>query len=213
MLRRSSTKWWASIRSLRTTRGARRRGPCRRVRDPCPTARSRVFRADVPPVRRASASTDSASGSLRAAGLLFVCFNGRTQTSLHVLRRPGSTAKATAVDSQQWRHLVDVGLWREPFAGQPFEEFRFVTSDHETLRQRRLAYCRSPSCAIRFAQTPGTVAREGGGLEGPGGAFRWGQPPPHSATAWQLARRLIGSAGAEGLEPPTYGFGDRRSTN
>jgi hypothetical protein len=25
--------------------------------------------------------------------------------------------------------------------------------------------------------------------------------------------RLIKVAGAEGLEPPTYGFGDRRSTN
>jgi hypothetical protein len=31
--------------------------------------------------------------------------------------------------------------------------------------------------------------------------------------AWILGLRLVEPAGAEGLEPPTYGFGDRRSTN
>nr|CAI0337375.1 hypothetical protein SHINE37_41229 [Rhizobiaceae bacterium] len=39
-------------------------------------------------------------------------------------------------------------------------------------------------------------------------------PPRHPPPSLQVVRAVrLGMAGAEGLEPPTCGFGDRRSTN
>ena len=44
-----------------------------------------------------------------------------------------------------------------------------------------------------------------------------GKSPPgpvcHRSIVLRAPVKSEGSAGAEGLEPPTYGFGDRRSTN
>lgn len=69
---------------------------------------------------------------LRPRGSLVVCFNVPTGMTpwpaeardvVRRYRRPGERLGG--------RHLVEAGTWREPFAGAPFEPFRFETAEHE----------------------------------------------------------------------------------
>jgi SAM-dependent methyltransferase len=71
---------------------------------------------------------------LRPGGSLVVCFNGsngemdppwpkEARAAIRRRRRPG--------ESLGGRHLVESGVWREPFPDAPFEELRFETADHE----------------------------------------------------------------------------------
>ena len=84
----------------------------------------------------APAAVAEIARTLRPGGPLVVCFNGANgeteppwpEEALEAIRRrrrPG--------ESLGGRHLVEGGLWREPFADAPFEEFRFEMADHENV--------------------------------------------------------------------------------
>jgi len=73
---------------------------------------------------------------LRPVGSLVVCFNepsGKTEPAWPEEAREIVRRRRPPDQPLGGRHLVEAGLWREPFAGSPFEEFRFETAQHENV--------------------------------------------------------------------------------
>lgn len=73
---------------------------------------------------------------LRPGGALVVCFNersGETEPAWPEEAREVVRLRRPPGQPLGGRHLVEAGLWREPFAAAPFEVLRFETAEHENV--------------------------------------------------------------------------------